>query len=146
MLKFYKMNNLVQAPVKATEGSACFDIHAWLEKPILVPARRGVRLVPTGLILDIPEGHSVRLHPRSGLAIKHGITLINAEGVIDSDYVNELMVPLINFGPMAFQVTPGMRICQAELVETLRYTCTETVIKPTQKTTRDGGFGSTGTS
>jgi dUTP pyrophosphatase len=100
--------------------------------------------VPTGLILDIPEGYSVRLHPRSGLALKNGISMANCEGIIDSDYVDELKVIIVNNGGEPFVIKHGDRICQGELIKTLDYTIEQCYTKPVQKTDRNGGFGSTG--
>jgi dUTP pyrophosphatase len=101
-------------------------------------------LVRTGLKLDIPEDFSVRLHPRSGLAIKHGITLINAEGVIDSDYVEEVKVPIINLSSIQYTINHGDRICQAETVRNYSTKPYEILSPPPPKTERAGGFGSTG--
>ena len=94
-------------------------------------------LIPTGLILDIPEGYSVRLHSRSGLAWKDGVYLTNCEGIIDYDYVEPVFVMMTNISQSPKTINNGDRICQAELVEIPE--------PPTRKTERDGGFGSTGT-
>lgn len=145
-MKYYRMSETVQPPHYATEGSACFDLRAWIPNEGKITIGSGeYALVPTGLIFDIPENHSIRLHPRSGLAIKNGITLLNAEGVVDSDYIEEIKVILVNHGWQRFTVTHGMRICQAELVRNLDPQLEETNVKPVQKTSRVGGFGSTGT-
>ncbi len=104
-------------------------------------------LVPTGMVLDIPSGFSGRIHPRSGNAWKHGVTLINAEGVIDSDYCDELFVPLYNTTNIPFTITHGDRIAQLEIIKSFQeissITYTEAKLK-NQKTNRKGGFGSTG--
>jgi len=112
------------------------------QKIILPPQSRA--LIPTGLIFDIPIGHSLRLHPRSGLAFKNGIALANSEGVVDEDYVNQVYVAVINHSDVDFTISHGDRICQAELVKDLRIEIQEILEKPTIKTTRVGGFGSTG--
>lgn len=165
-LKIYKVNPEVELPKFQTEQSACFDLayqphgkhevrgYTQAGKPFsrkisattgVVSFTQGERLmVPTGFILDIPNGYSVRVHPRSGLALKNGIALANAEGVIDSDYVEELFVLLINHGSETFKIGPGERIAQAELVKSMSYTIQETNEKPFQKTSRSGGMGSTG--
>lgn len=158
----------------ATEQSACFDIKAYFgsktriidaydknnshhkllaafersDAPafLLVPPN-GVRvLIPTGIVLDIPEGYSVRLHARSGLAVKGGIVLANSEGIIDSDYTDQLMVAVMNLSDVPVRITHGDRICQGEMVSVLKYSLqpTEEIIK--SKTSRKGGFGSTGVS
>jgi dUTP pyrophosphatase len=101
-------------------------------------------LVPTGLVLDIPQGYSVRIHPRSGLSLKQGLTLVNAEGVIDSDYVEELFIPLYNASSISVQLKHGDRIAQGELVRTELYEIVESTTRPERKTDRAGGFGSTG--
>jgi dUTP pyrophosphatase len=164
-LKFYRLGPEVNIPRLATEGSACFDLQAWLERGsevkvyehadtqphavrlvsssfILRPFARA--LIPTGLIADIPSGYSLRVHPRSGLALKNGITLANSEGVIDEDYVEPLFVILINMSGNNFTVANGDRIAQAELQLTVPTAIQETLVKPAQKSSRTGGLGSTG--
>ena len=165
-LKIYKMYEDVTLPVFASEGSACFDMHAYLktgqdiqifsdtasravEKPIkledrfiLYPNERA--LIPTGIIFDIPVGHSVRLHARSGLAFTRGLTLANGEGIIDNDYVEHVYVMLVNNSDMNAIINNHDRICQGELVEDLKYVLSEISDPPKTKTSRNGGFGSTG--
>ena len=164
-LKYYKLSSNVKDPYFATKGSACFDVHAFIEngtsfkvnqdtlnRTIDKPIRgESIQiycmervLIPTGLIFDIPEGYSVRLHSRSGLAWKDGIYLTNCEGIIDYDYVEPCFVMLTNISQSPKSINNGDRICQAELVEKVYHSLTETKEKPTQKTSRDGGFGSTG--
>jgi len=109
---------------------------------LLAPGWRA--LIPTGLILKIPSGHSVRLHPRSGLAFKHGLVLANSEGVIDSDYFDELMILVTNTSKQQVTINHGDKICQGELVQSLQYSLTEIHTRPTWTTDRVGGFGSTG--
>jgi len=165
-LKYYKLDSSVKDPYFATKGSACFDVHACLlggtilkvnqdtlnrtiEKPIkgnsiqIFTMERV--LVPTGLIFDIPKGYSVRLHSRSGLAWKDGLYLTNCEGIIDYDYVEPIFVMLTNISQSPKTINNGDRICQAELVEKVYHGLEEINVPPTQKTNRDGGFGSTGT-
>jgi dUTP pyrophosphatase len=101
-------------------------------------------LIPTGLILDIPEGYSVRLHARSGLALKEGLVLANAEGVIDSDYTDELKVMVTATASCLVSVPNGSRICQAELVRNQPIELCKIDHPPMKKTQREGGFGSTG--
>ena len=104
-------------------------------------------LIPTGMVMNIPIGFSARLHPRSGLAWKNGVTLINAEGVIDSDYCEEVFVPLWNTTSAPFTIKHGDRVAQVEIIEPSRRVAfiTYTQASPkTQKTNRVGGFGSTG--
>jgi dUTP pyrophosphatase len=151
-------------PSFATDGSACFDICARFHegKPITAYTTSNIEmrvshtdgkftvfkgwrvLVPTGLILDIPEGYSVRLHARSGLALKQGLVLANGEGVIDSDYTNELLVMMHTVGDNMVTICDGDRICQAELVRNQPTLFVSIPNPPQPKTTRNGGFGSTG--
>ena len=151
-----------ELPQFSTEGSACFDICARLHKPTIAYGPQNVQveidgtdgfidipsgwrvLVPTGIILDIPQGFSVRLHSRSGLALKEGLILANAEGVIDSDYTQELMVMVTPISGSIVTVNDGMRICQGELVRNQPIAISRNEFPPQQKTDRVGGFGSTG--
>tara|TARA_X000001388_G_scaffold72552_1_gene63338 strand:+ start:615 stop:1133 length:519 start_codon:yes stop_codon:yes gene_type:complete len=164
-LNYYKLDPSVPDPVFATDGSACFDLHACLltgsmykvnqdtlnrtieklikDNSIQIFSMERV-LVPTGIIFDIPEGYSVRLHSRSGLAWKDGLYLTNCEGIIDSDYVDPVFAMMTNISQSPKSINNGDRICQAELVETLQHDLTEIKEPPAQKTQRDGGFGSTG--
>ena len=168
-LNFYKLYYNTKSPKFSTDGAACFDVRAYLDKPITVyemdnrkitryseryneedglqfaiyPADRV--LVPTGLVFDIPEGHSVRLHTRSSLSWKKGLIMPNGEGIIDSDYYHETFVMLYNSSADEVRITHGERIAQGELVQNLTYEMAETTEIPTQTTNRVGGFGSTGT-
>ncbi len=104
-------------------------------------------LIPTGMVLDLPVEFSARLHPRSGSAWKNGITLINAEGVIDSDYCHEVFVPLYNTTNIPFKIEHGDRIAQIEMIQSYRRISHITYTQATpkkNKTDRQGGFGSTG--
>lgn len=101
-------------------------------------------LIPTGLILDIPDGYSVRLHARSGLALKEGLVLANSEGIIDSDYTDELLVMVTAQSSCLVSIANGSRICQAELVRNQPVALGQILVPPQKKTTREGGFGSTG--
>lgn len=163
MLKFYKANPNAIVPAFATEQSACFDLCACLKgvtkvkaysrmnEPVEfdcidrleIPAEFRV-LIPTGLVIDIPEGYSVRVHPRSGLSFKNGLVTQNCEGIIDSDYVEESFIMMKNDSLTRQVITHGMRIAQAELVKNLDYVIVETLERPQRKTDRSGGFGSTG--
>lgn len=164
-LKIWTTHPANQIPRKQTEGSACFDLqfqgHGKREykgytrmnkaftRPMnnMITIQPGDRImVPTGLILNIPEGHSVRVHARSGLSLKQGLVLANAEGVIDSDYVEELMVLMWNISDNGIQINTGDRIAQAELIKDAEYAITETAARPGVKTNRVGGMGSTGIS
>lgn len=164
-LKIWKTHPANQIPKKQTEGSACFDIQFQghgkreyrgfnrMNKAFTRPCNNQIVIqpgdrimVPTGLILDIPQGFSVRVHARSGLSLKQGLVLANAEGVIDSDYVEELMVLLWNISDNGITINTGDRIAQAELIKDAEYDVVETAARPMTKTTRIGGMGSTGVS
>ena len=110
---------------------------------VTVPARCRA-IIPTGIIFDIPEGYSVRLHPRSGLSIKKAFIVANCEGVIDEDYFHEIKSLMVNNSDVDIVVTHGDRIVQAEIVKTVQHVIEETAIEPSQKTDRVGGLGSTG--
>ena len=101
-------------------------------------------LVPTGLIFDIPECHSVRIHPRSSVSLKQGLMLGNSEGVIDSDYYHQTFVMFYNASADEIRIRHKERIAQGELIKTLDYSFGETIIQPERSTSRVGGFGSTG--
>jgi dUTP pyrophosphatase len=101
-------------------------------------------LIPTGLIFDIPEDHSVRIHTRSSWAAIKGIGLSVSQGIIDSDYVEEVFVPMVNNTDKLFHIRSGERIAQIELVRTIPTINTWIEDRPTKRGNRDGGFGSTG--
>ena len=164
-LGIYKLHPTVQSPALSTEDSACADVFAFIQgkeitvydrynnKSIIktdensVSIRIGPKeriLVPTGIILDIPKHFSVRMHPRSGLSIKKGLVLINCEGVIDSDYVEEVMIPLVNTSDISYDIGHQERVAQMELVRTEHFVYNHIFERPTTKTSRSGGFGSTG--
>lgn len=129
-------------PAYATQGSAGMDIRAAIESPITIKPYERL-LIPTGLILHIPLGYEVQIRPRSGLSYKKGITLINAVGTIDSDYREEVFVPLINLSQENFILEPGERIAQMVLAPVTQAQWLE--LSETQRVLdRAGGFGSTG--
>ena len=130
-------------PAYATAGAAGMDLLAAVTEPLLIPPG-GRALVPTGLRIALPPGHEVQVRPRSGLALRHGITMPNTPGTVDEDYRGELQVILLNAGAEPFTVERGMRIAQAVVAPVLRATWREVDDLP--GTTRgEGGFGSTGT-
>jgi len=164
-LEFYKMHKEVNIPQFSTEGSACFDIEynphgldrvdyfrfsGVREERLLGPFGElkimpGDRVIcPTGLIMNIPEGYSVRLHPRSSVGIKMGLMLANCEAVIDWDYVDELFIAVYNTSFSKLELRAGTRIAQGELIKSLEYDIVTTRRKPVKKTDREGGLGSTG--
>ena len=129
-------------PAYATEASAGMDLRANLSEPVtLKPLER--RLIPTGLFIELPVGYEAQIRPRSGLALKHGITVLNSPGTIDADYRGEIGVILVNLSDIDFVVADGERICQmviarheqAEWVEVTELAASERGV---------GGFGHTG--
>lgn len=129
-------------PTHATAGSAGLDLRAALDEPVtLEPLDRA--LIPTGLYFAIPAGYEVQIRPRSGLAMKHGITVLNTPGTIDSDYRGEIRVALINLSREPFTIEPGERICQMVLSRYEQVEWIET--DQLDDTDRgEGGFGHTG--
>ena len=127
-------------PAYATEGAAGMDVVS-AEDVVLVPGGR--HAVATGLAMAIPHGFEVQVRPRSGLALKHGVTVANAPGTVDSDYRGELKVILVNLGPEAFDIRRGDRVAQLVLAPVVRAAWVE--VSGLDETVRgSGGFGSTG--
>jgi len=132
------------APSYASEGAAGLDLIAALPaaEPVVI-ASRSWAAIPTGLVFEIPRGYQGEVRPRSGLALRHAVTVLNAPGTIDSDYRGEVRVLLINLGPEPFSVTRGMRVAQLLFVPVARLV--PTPVKSLGTTARgEGGFGSTG--
>jgi dUTP pyrophosphatase len=131
-------------PSYATEGAAGMDLLAAVTAPLVIlPGGRA--LVPTGLRIALPPGHEMQVRPRSGLALKHGITMPNTPGTVDEDYRGELQVIILNAGTEPFTIERGMRIAQAVIAPVVRATWRETETLPDSQRGA-GGFGSTGTS
>jgi dUTP pyrophosphatase len=129
-------------PTYATEGSAGLDLLAAVDSDLeLKPGAR--TLVPTGLAIALPPGYEAQVRPRSGLAVKHGITVLNAPGTIDSDYRGEVKVPIVNLGETAFCITRGMKIAQMVIARHETATLEEVGELPASQRGA-GGFGSTG--
>lgn len=130
-------------PSYATALSAGVDLKAFLEEPLtLSPLQRA--MVPTGLYIALPEGYEAQVRPRSGLAAKHGITVLNTPGTIDADYRGEIRVILVNLSEEPFVIRPGERIAQMVIARHERAEWIET--DELDETVRGaGGFGSTGT-
>jgi dUTP pyrophosphatase len=129
-------------PAYATAHSAGMDLLAAVETEVTIPPGQR-RLVPTGLTVALPAGYEAQVRPRSGLALKHGVTVLNAPGTIDADYRGEIGVVLINHGAEAFTVTRGSRIAQMVIAP-----CSRVAWRPVESLDAsargDGGFGSTG--
>jgi len=179
----YTYGAKIPLPSFGTDLASCFDLayqnvkpyaiggYDAENKPIIVNTDYeinfffppGVRLlIPTGMIFDLPEGHDMRIHPRSGVSYRQGLTLINCEGVVDEDYTQELYLPMINLSSRSVLITQGMRLAQAEIcaarpsyqVGELAWRSAYRLPRPNfvrldnppaDKTNRTGGFGSTGT-
>ena len=129
-------------PTYATAQSAGMDLRANIDSPItLKPMER--RLVPTGLYIALPEGYEAQVRPRSGLALKHGITVLNTPGTVDADYRGEIMVLLINFSTEAFVINAGERIAQMVIARHEQANFEEVeVLDETERGA--GGYGHTG--
>jgi dUTP pyrophosphatase len=168
-MKVYIDNPAAELPAFATEGSAAFDLRVCLTEGSLIkafnphnkemnlPVRMASNgkmtfqiqpqfrtLVPTGLIFDIPSKHVLKLYIRSSMALKFGLALANNVAIIDSDYIDPTYIMLYNMGDTPINLYHGDRIAQGILEKTVAYTLSESKTKPTQKTDRDGGMGSTG--
>jgi len=130
-------------PSYASEKAAGADLRANISEPVVLEPGES-KLLPTGLIMEIPDGFEVQIRPRSGMALKHQITVLNTPGTIDADYRGEVKVILINHGKTAFTIEPKMRIAQAVLAPVYQ---AEFVLKDELVETTRGakGFGHTGT-
>ena len=132
----------VPLPKRMTEHAAGFDLHAAVGEPVVL--RHGqIHLIPCGFAMAIPPGYEAQVRPRSGLASKFGVTMINPPGTIDADYRGEVCVPLINHGPSDFVIERGMRIAQMVIMPVPRVEIVE--VDELDETVRgSGGFGHTG--
>ncbi|MDR0290036.1 MAG: dUTP diphosphatase [Treponema sp.] len=143
-VKIAKIDPQVQAPAYETEGAAGMDLRAFLAENISIPPL-GRAKVPTGLRVEIPEGYEGQVRPRSGLAIKYGVTVLNAPGTIDCDYRGDVDIILANFGAEAFTVKNGDRIAQLVIAPVFHAALNVVLVEELSATARGGGgFGSTG--
>lgn len=141
-VQFVKVHPKAKLPEYATEGSAGMDLTNTLEEPLtLKPGERAK--VPTGLIMILPEGYEGQVRPRSGLAAKHGITLTNCVGTVDSDYRGEMCCLMINLGNEPYTIQPEERIAQLVIAPVV-HVQTELTDKVPETKRGAGGFGSTG--
>jgi len=132
----------IPLPEYATEGSAGMDIRAAISEPVIVKMGEIV-IVPTNLSVEIPQGYEIQVRPRSGLAAKHGIGILNSPGTVDSDYRGEIKIILINFGKEDFTILKGERVAQLIISRVFRADLIEE--KSLNKSKRGtGGFGHTG--
>ena len=142
VLKIMKKDTRIDLPRYESSGASGMDLRAFLDGEIRIPSL-GRMKIPTGLFMEIPEGYEAQVRPRSGLAIRSGITVLNAPGTIDSDYRGEVEVILVNLGAETFTVKDGDRIAQMVISQIIRPEINETeYLSDTGR--GSGGFGSTG--
>lgn len=135
-----KSNNPI--PEYATSQSAGMDLRAFIAEPVILGVLDRA-LIPTGLYIEMPEGYEAQVRPRSGLSIKHGITVINSPGTVDADYRGEICVELVNLSNTPFTVEPGERIAQLVFAKYEKADFIE--VEELSETERgEGGFGHTG--
>ena len=143
-IKVKVLDNSITLPKYETVSSAGMDIRAFIPEGKIEIEPQERKLIPTGLCLEIPKGYEVQIRPRSGLALKNGITVLNSPGTIDADYRGELRVILINHSADRFLITNEMRIAQIVVAQFSRVDLLE--VENLSETDRgEGGFGSTGT-
>ena len=141
-IKITKIKEKAKIPEYQTDGASGMDLCACLEEDILLePLAR--KLVPTGLKMELPKGFEAQVRPRSGMSIKHGITLINCVGTIDEDYRGEVCVPVVNLSNEAYTIQPDERIAQM-IIAKYEQAKIEVVTKLSETERGTGGFGSTG--
>lgn len=141
-LKIEKMPHCNELPQYQTAGSAGMDIRAAIEQPVTVgPLER--MLIPTGIKIELPHGYEAQIRPRSGMAIKHGITMINSPGTIDEDYRGEVKIAVVNISNTAYTIEPGERIAQMVIAKVEQPEIVP-VVSVSETLRGAGGFGSTG--
>ncbi len=142
VLKIKRLPNNRILPEYKTEGAAGMDLCAAIDEPIeLKPLER--KLIPTGLKIELEHGYEAQIRPRSGLSIKHGITLINCVGTIDEDYRGEVCVPIVNISNDIYTIQPDERVAQMVIAK-YEQAKLEVVTELTDTERGEGGFGSTG--
>lgn len=132
---------MVEPPARATEGAAGMDLRACIDEPVVIEPGK-IRSIPSGIAIELPAGYAGFVFARSGLGIKHGITLPNCVGVIDSDYRGEIRVGLINLSDTPYTIHPGDRVAQLVVMPVASPTLIEGEIGMTDRGAN--GFGSTG--
>ncbi|MCR5485552.1 MAG: dUTP diphosphatase [Clostridiales bacterium] len=143
VIRVKKLRGNAVVPKRATQGSAGLDLCACIDEPLTIEGG-GHALIPTGIAIALPSsGYAAFIHARSGLAIKHGIGLLNGVGVVDSDYRGEVCVGVVNQFAEAYTVSPGERIAQMVIMPVELMEC-ETVTELDETERGEGGFGSTG--
>ena len=142
VLKIERLKHNKNLPEYKTEGAAGMDLCAAIEEPIILkPLERA--LVPTGIKIELEHGYEAQIRPRSGLSIKHGISLINCVGTIDEDYRGEVCVPVVNLSNETYSIQPQERIAQM-IIARVKKKKIEVVTQLTETVRGAGGFGSTG--
>ncbi len=142
VLKIERLENNKILPEYKTQGAAGMDLCAAIDEPVeLKPLER--KLIPTGLKIELEHGYEAQIRPRSGLSIKHGITLINCVGTIDEDYRGEVCVPVVNLSNEVYTIEPQERIAQM-IIARVEQAQIEVVAELTETVRGVGGFGSTG--
>jgi dUTP pyrophosphatase len=141
-VRVLKLDADAHLPEYATGGAAASDLRARLNSPVIIPPL-GRAKIPTGLALEIPAGYEAQIRPRSGLAAKYGVTVLNSPGTIDSDYRGEVAIILVNLGNEDFTVSDGDRIAQLLIAPVCRAPLVEAV-ELSETGRGSGGFGSTG--
>jgi dUTP pyrophosphatase len=143
ILKIERMPHNKNLPTYQTEGAAGMDLYAAISEPITLNSLER-KLIPTGIKIELEHGYEAQIRARSGISIKHGITLINAIGTIDEDYRGEVCVGLVNLSKETYTIKPDERIAQMVIAKVEKAEIS--VVTNVSKTTRnEGGFGSTGT-
>jgi dUTP pyrophosphatase len=145
VLKIYRTNRKNPLPSYITGGASGIDLMASVDEPVRIDPGEYKR-IPSGIIIALPKGYEAQIRPRSGLAFRDGVTVLNAPGTIDADYRGEIGVLLINHGSEPFSVTNGMRIAQMIVTPVARADIVEALhLEELERTDRDrGGFGHTG--
>ncbi|MGV8124476.1 MAG: dUTP diphosphatase [Candidatus Xenobiia bacterium LiM19] len=140
--RFLRDSGSVRVPAYQTPGASGMDLHASLEEPVTI-SPGGFAMIPSGIAISIPAGYEAQIRPRSGLAARHGVTVLNAPGTIDSDYRGELCVIMVNFGKECFTINDGDRIAQMIFSQVV----TAQLVQRSSLDSTDreaGGFGHTG--
>jgi len=142
VLKIKRVRGSAELPQYMTSGAAGMDLSAALTEPLVLEPRERA-LVPTGVAIELPQGYEGQVRPRSGLATRHGVTVLNAPGTVDADYRGEVNVVLVNLGKEVVQIEPHMRIAQLVVAPVSRLEILE--VQQLSETSRGvGGFGHTG--
>ena len=142
VLKIKKLDNFVSMPQYKTSGASAMDLVAAIDEDVIIPSGE-IRMIPTGIAIELPHNTEAQVRSRSGLAIKSGIAVVNGIGTIDEDYRGEICVGLINHSKVDFRIQRGDRIAQMAIMEVLK---PEVILSDglTDTARSSGGFGSTG--